>query len=221
MPAVITAERAAETTKTADADQFPEVRSGACRSHPTWPWLVLDADGGVYDRKLGRYREQSTGGHGYKTVGVEGQPRYVHRLMVEAWHGVDAWDTYGPVTRHKNADKAFNFILNLNVGTDRDNMDDLMRHRGNLSPDHCGRGHLKKGANLVPSETKRGKSKCRSCDNARSRAKNWRKAGRTVTEEMIQRWADEYLLRHTADTLGTLAFAVTATATAPHLMATA
>lgn len=220
--AVIAAEKAAKTTKTADADQFPEVRSGACRSHPTWPWLVLDADGGVYDRKLGRYREQSTGGHGYKTVGVEGQHRYVHRLMVEAWHGVDAWDTYGPVTRHKNADKAFNFILNLNVGTDRDNMDDLMRHRGNLSPDHCGRGHLKKGANVSQAHAKQGQRACRSCQCATTKANNWRKRkGVEVSEEQVKLWAVEKYAKLTAETLGTLAFAVSATATAPHLMATA
>ncbi|GEM_PF-2835895 len=223
MPAVITAERAAETTNATDADQYPEVRSGACRSHPTWPWIVLDADGGVLNKKTGKYLaadQQRTNHNGYRVVSVAGQDRKVHRLLMEAFYGLDVWQEHGNVTRHRDGSKR-NHILNIRPGSQRDNMGDLMRHRGNESSEHCGRGHVKAGVNLVKSHAKRGQSECRSCDNARSRAKNWRKAGRTVTEEMIQRWADEYLLRYTADTLGTLAFAVTATATAPHLMATA
>lgn len=221
MPAVITAERAAETTNATDADQYPEVRSGACRSHPTWPWIVLDADGGVYDRKLERYRKQRTGPHGYRVVSVAGQNRLVHRLLMEAWYGLDVWQEHGNVTRHRDGSKR-NHLFNLRPGSQRDNMGDLMRHRGNESSEHCGRGHVKAGVNLVKSHAKRGKSKCRSCDNARSKANNWKKRkGVEVSEEQVKLWADEKYAKLTAETLGTLAFAVTATATAPHLMATA
>lgn len=224
MPAVITAERAAETTNATDADQYPEVRSGACRSHPTWPWIVLDADGGVLNKKTGKYLtadQQRTGPHGYQVVSVAGQDRLVHRLLMEAWYGLDVWDDHGDITRHRDGSKR-NHLFNLRPGTHRDNMHDLMRHRGNESSEHCGRGHVKVGANLVPSETKRGKSKCRSCDNAGSKARDWkRRRGVEVSEEQIKLWSDEKYAKLTADTLGTLAFAVTATATAPHLMATA
>lgn len=219
--AVITAEKAAETTRTADADQYPEVRSGACRSHPTWPWIVLDADGGVYDRKLERYRKQRTNHNGYRVVSVAGQKRLVHRLLMEAWYGLDIWDDHGDITRHRDGSKR-NHILNIRPGSQRENMHDLMRHRGNESSEHCGRGHVKAGVNLVKSHAKRGQSACRSCNNARSRANNWkRRRGVEVSEEQVKLWSDEKYAKLTAETLGILAFAVTATATAPHLMATA
>lgn len=219
--AVITAERAAETTNATDADQYPEVRSGACRSHPTWPWIVLDADGGVYDRKLGRYRKQSTGGHGYQVVSVAGQDRLVHRLLMEAWYGLDVWDDHGDITRHRDGSKR-NHLFNLRPGTHRDNMHDLMRHRGNESSEHCGRGHVKVGANVSQAHAKQGQRACRSCQCATTKANNWKKRkGVEVSEEQVKLWADEKYAKLTAETLGTLAFAVTATATAPHLMATA
>lgn len=206
--------------KAANGLSNPGVGKGY-RCHPTWSYLHCYPDGDIWDARLGRYRKQSDNGQGYRVIKVEGKQYKVHRLVAEAWFGADVYSEEKHLTRHRNGKKTENCFWNLMPGDHLENAGDRMVHAGNESSDHCNRGHHKSGSNLVPSQTKIGKSECRACGNARSRAKNWRKAGRTVTEEMIQRWADEYLLRYTADTLGTLAFAVTATATAPHLMATA
>lgn len=211
--AVITAERAANGLENAGVGR-------GYRAHPTWPWLHFYPDGDIWDARLGRYRKQTDRGDGYRVINVEGKTRLVHRLLMEAWHGLNVWRDHGEVSRHKDGSTR-NHVLNLQPGSQRANMGDLMRHRGNESSEHCPRSHVKTGANLVKWSVKQGWSACRACMNANGKASHWRRTGRTVPEEQVKLWADEKYTKLTADTLGTLAFAVTATATAPHLMATA
>lgn len=87
-----------------------------------------------------------------------GVSRPVHILVAEAFIGPRQ---DGQVVRHRDGDSLNNRSSNLEYGTVNDNNLDKMIHRGNLSVNHCKRGHLLKGANL--DTVVKGNTSCRNC----------------------------------------------------------
>lgn len=203
----------------AELSDYRVVESGGFRSHPRWPWLHVGADGSVWDDSLKRYRKQNTRNDGYKTLQVEGEKRLVHRMVIEAWFGLEAFSE-GDVTRHRAGNRTWNSVYQLTVGSYQDNRRDRVRHENNGRDGVCNRGHLKAGDNLVPSALKRGRHQCRSCDRATSKAADLKRShGIEATPEQVQAWSDEQFAMIVGNAVGTLAFAVQATAESPQLFA--
>lgn len=188
------------TTK-AELSDYRIVEGGGFRSHPRWPWLHVCADGDVWDDSLRRYRKQRTEPNGYRTIHVEGKPRYVHRLVIEAWHGMDAYTDDRWLTRHKNGAPSWNLIVNLTPGTAAENSADMVRHGNhhNANKKLCPNGHLLAGENLRKAQLARGKRMCRACDNARAKISAAKRRDLDLTDQ-FRRIADEYADRFLADT---------------------
>lgn len=143
------------------------VRNGACRSHPTYPHIILDADGGVYDSRKGSYLTPTDNGNGYMRVSIAGTTHYVHRLQLEAWYGMNVF-AGGLETRHRIPNPGDNRIFNLRVGTRAENIRDALdRNRNwNQRKSHCPRGHELTAPNLIASAMKRGYRTCLACNRA-------------------------------------------------------
>lgn len=185
----------------AELSDYRVVEGGGFRSHPRWPWLHVCADGDVWDDHLGRYRKQWTEPNGYRTIHVEGKPRLVHRLVIEAWHGEDAYTDERWLTRHKNGDPSWNLIVNLTPGTPSENMQDRLRHGNNPNANKtlCVNGHPLVGENLRKAQLLRGKRVCRACDNARAKISAAKRRGVDLSDQ-FRRFADQYADRFLADT---------------------
>ncbi|MGP5183141.1 hypothetical protein ACTXKY_05360 [Corynebacterium variabile] len=188
------------TTK-AELSDYRVVEGGGFRSHPRWPWLHVCADGDVWDDSLGRYRKQWTKPNGYRIIKIEGKKRYVHRLVIEAWFGMDAYDDERWLTRHKNGDQSWNLIVNLTPGTAAENMQDAVRHGTHKESRKklCPASHPLLGENLCKGQLIRGKRMCRACNNARAKISAAKHRGVDISDQ-FQRIADAYADRFLADT---------------------
>lgn len=186
----------------AELSDYRVVESGGFRSHPRWPWLHVGADGAVWDDSLKRYRKQTTNNDGYKTVWIEGSDRYVHRLVIESWHGLDTYGD-GDVTRHRAGNPAWNCVWQLTVGTQRENHADRVRHHNNGLGGLCSRGHIKAGANLSPAHLKRCQHVCLSCQRANGKANGHEKrTGIEVPASERKAWADNNYHTMVAESVG-------------------
>jgi hypothetical protein len=114
------------------------------RPLPGWPDYEVGSDGSVWSRKSrhpgGLARRLKPAKHnGYLVVGLcrrgEQRPRYVHRLVLEAFVGPRP---AGTECRHLDGDRANNRLENLCWGTKLENAADALRHgtriRGSASP---------------------------------------------------------------------------------------
>ena len=113
------------------------------------------------------------------------QNRDVHRLVLEAFVGEAP---PGTEACHWNDDPADNRLENLRWGTSADNRLDSVRNgkHHEARKTHCKRGHEFTPENIKPQSGRKGR-KCRTCFNARARAKT---LGMTL---------DEYLESNTYD----------------------
>lgn len=186
----------------AELSDYRTVEGGGFRSHPVWPWLHVCADGDVWDDSLGRYRKQWTQPNGYRTIRIEGKQRYIHRLVVEAWHGEDAYTDERYLTRHKNGDPSWNLIVNLTPGTQAENTQDAVRHgtHHNANKKLCDHGHLLAGENLVKGSLARGQRSCRACNNAHAKIRNAKRRKGVDISDQFRRIADQYADQYLADT---------------------
>lgn len=119
----------------------------------------------------GRVLKQNTNGHGaqHKWVtlyrGCIGTKFYVHRLVAAAF----LVPATGPVVRHLDDNPANNCSSNLAWGTQRDNVQDMIRagraRNGRREINECPSGHKYDAANTYIS--KKGSRSCRACQRAR------------------------------------------------------
>lgn len=169
------------------------VRNGACRSHPTYPHIILDADGGVYDSRKGRYLTPADNGKGYKRVSIAGTSHYVHRLQLEAWYGPNVFSG-GLETRHRIPNRDDNRIFNLRVGTRVENIQDALdRDRNwNQRKTHCPRGHELTAPNLTPSGLRQGNRQCLACNRARGYIGSQRRSTGVDLSPSMQDISDSY-----------------------------
>ena len=107
----------------------------------------------------------------------KGEYFFVHRLVLEAFVGEAPPGTHGC---HWNDDPEDNRLENLRWGTSSDNALDRVRNgrHNNARKTHCKWGHEFTAENTWPQSTGKGR-KCRTCENARRRAK---KRGMTLEE---------------------------------------
>lgn len=196
-------------------------RSGGYRSLPGFPHIWILADGReVWNAERGKPCSIWHDRAGYPRVWFAGRAWRVQRLVLAAWYPGCLDD--GSHALHKVPKKDYVAVWNLYPDTAARNRADRVCHENNGRDGLCPRGHRKSGVNLVPSALKRGSHQCRSCARARSKANNLkRRHGIESTPEQVQAWSDEQFAMIVGNAVGILAFAVTATATAPHLMATA
>lgn len=140
------------------------------REIPGYPELEASTLGQI--RRGAEILPTSSGGqgkNGYLKVYVQGRPnrirQRVHVLVARTWLG----DPEGRQVRHLNGDKRDNRLTNLAYGTNRENVDDMVRHgtHWQLQKTHCPAGHLLAGDNLMPSQLKRGWRACLTCDRER------------------------------------------------------
>lgn len=182
------------TTK-AELSDYSTVESGGFRSHPRYPWIhVCIGDGAIWDDHLQRYRKQRPNHNGYAVVSIEGQDRLVHRLIIEAYFGMDAYTDERWLTRHKNGHKTHNAVFNLAPGTTSENMRDRTAHGGcvNANKTHCPLGHELAGENLRRSEMERGHRACRACCSARSMVNTAKRRKGVDLSGDLHRIADSY-----------------------------
>lgn len=180
----------------AELSDYRTVEGGGFRSHPVWPWIhVCIGDGAIWDDHLGRYRKQRPNHNGYAVVSIEGQDRLVHRLIIEAYFGMDAYDDERWLTRHKDGRKTHNAVFNLTPGTTSENMRDRTRHGGcvNANKRLCSNGHQLVGENLVKARLARGKRGCRACNNARAKISNAKRRKGVDLSGDLHRIADSYV----------------------------
>lgn len=127
---------------------------------------------GVRRRYKGKILKQKrhARGYGHRLVHLHrpGASKWesVHRLVLFAFVG-EPED--GQEARHLDGDASNNNLSNLAWGSRNENREDRMIHEGNLSKDHCNRGHLLAPWNIVASYKKKGHRKCLSCDRASSK----------------------------------------------------
>ncbi|MGP5434495.1 hypothetical protein [Corynebacterium variabile] len=185
----------------AELSDYRTVEGGGFRSHPVWPWLHICADGDVWDDSLGRYRKQWTNQDGYRTIMIEGKKRYVHRLVIEAWFGMDAYTEDNYVTRHRNGNPGWNLIVNLTPGTQAENVQDAVRHGNhpNANKKLCPNGHPLVGENLRKARLVRGWRECRACNNAHVKVRDAKRRRGLDLSDQFQRFADEYADQYLAD----------------------
>lgn len=95
----------------------------------------------------------------------------IHRLVLLAFVGPCP---HGMECCHWDGDPTNNRLENLRWGTHTENMQDKMRigncHQTNKT--HCFRGHLLIPGNLILSDMKKGKRRCKACDKAREWARH-------------------------------------------------
>lgn len=116
-----------------------------------------------------------------------GVSKPVHALVAEAFIGPRP---EGQVVRHKDGDSLNNRSSNLEYGTVKDNNLDKMIHSGNLSVNHCRRGHLLKGANLDTNVKENTSCRsCKSCGRARARIRSAERRG--VAHGTVQAVSDD------------------------------
>ena len=111
--------------------------------------------------------------NGYLQLGLtknrKKEKRYVHRLVLEAFVGEAP---PGTQACHWNDDKEDNRLENLRWGTPSDNTLDKVRNGNHHAArkTHCKRGHEFTPENTMSQSGRKGR-KCRTCENARKRAK--------------------------------------------------
>ncbi|MGV0870207.1 hypothetical protein [Corynebacterium kalidii] len=183
---------------TESTSDYRIVASGAFRSHPTWPWLHLGADGTIWDDARKEYRTPWTTTDGYLKLSVPNGQRFVHRLVLEAWFGEDVYSPERPITRHGNPTRTFNAIWNLRPGTVADNNRDITCHgnHGMTTRKLCRLGHPLVGENLVAAQLKRGKRDCRACARARARVYDLSRRQGIDAGDRMEQYAHEYCDLH-------------------------
>jgi len=126
-------------------------------------------------------------------VWVDGKNRRVHRLVIEAWFGMDAFTEDKPVTRHKVPVKTYNYVWNLLPGSVAENNRDTVRHGNHWQAGKalCPNGHPLKEKNLVAARQKTLQRGCRACANARAKVFAEGKKGVDISEQ-FDAIADSY-----------------------------
>jgi hypothetical protein len=121
---------------------------------------------------------------GHYQVERNGQPRYIHVLMLEAFVSPRPEGMKG---LHRDDDPRNNVIENLYWGTMQDNAFDRVRNGHDFCANKvvCKRGHLLDHPNLVPWGTMRA---CWACNRAVTHAR-W--LGRKGDQEFIQELSNE------------------------------
>lgn len=99
--------------------------------------------------------------NGYPYVNLGGKRIRIHRLVTAAFLGDPS---EGTVVRHLDGNPANNCIENLEYGTFRENMLDIVRHGRNVNANktHCKRGHLLAEPNLRNRPGRNGRE-CLAC----------------------------------------------------------
>lgn len=132
--------------------------------------------------------------HGYPSVCLAKsgtrKTRYVHLLVLEAFVGPRPPKMEGC---HNDDIQTNNCLVNLRWDTPSENRRDIIRNGNNyeLKKTRCPQGHELSSPNLNPSDIKRGKRVCRSCNNARS----WAYRMKNKSLEEIKEKADLYYIR--------------------------
>lgn len=92
---------------------------------------------------------------------------YVHRLVVEAFHGAIP---QGFVVRHLNGDPKDNRAGNLAIGTHSENYFDAVKHgtRRNSQESKCLRGHDYSDRSLASWDSRNQEEACKACSQAHS-----------------------------------------------------
>lgn len=128
--------------------------------------FYVSGHGQVRSLKMGKALKPWLSHRGYPLVHLGGKARFVHSLMLEAFHGPRPSPRH--LSRHLNDIKIDNRISNLAWGTKRDNGLDASRNGiGNIAKTHCPVGH-----EYTPENTmlmKSGSRFCRECGRIRSR----------------------------------------------------
>ena len=145
---------------------------------------------GSTHRHLGRMLKLTTL-HGYPSVCLAKngtrKTSYVHLLVLEAFVGARPASMEGC---HNDDVPTNNSLSNLRWDSPSENRRDIIRNGNNyeMKKTHCPQGHELSSPNLNPSDIKRGKRVCRSCNNARS----WAHRVKNKSLDEIKERADEY-----------------------------
>ena len=129
---------------------------------------IRDLDGRIVPQWSG-----GTGKNAYLKVWLGSRPnrirRRVHLLIAAAFLG----PAIGRQVRHRDGDKKHNEPSNLRYGSNQDNVDDMMQHgtHWQVQKSSCPASHQLEGANLIPSQLRRGWRQCLACDRARKRVR--------------------------------------------------
>jgi predicted DNA-binding protein YlxM (UPF0122 family) len=98
------------------------------------PWYMVGSDGSFWSRRISGWSDKfgewrllpgGTDSHGYRRYHIEGKYRYFHQLMAAIFIGPRP---SGLMVRHLDGDNLNNRIENLAYGTQKDNMEDAVRH---------------------------------------------------------------------------------------------
>jgi hypothetical protein len=114
----------------------------------------------------------------------------VHQLVAEAFCGPKPFED--AEARHLNDRRLDNRAINLAWGSRSQNAKDAVRNgvHPQSSKSRCRRRHLLEGANLVPSNARRGGRGCLACSRARSVIKYAKRTGKPELD--LQTLADAY-----------------------------